>query len=450
MLFQAVPGLLDIGRDLIGGFAADEIDHAGPECTGADLARHQVGPVKTEGRRRGQDFTLALHLLIGIGFDIHALVRGEKAGLCHPDLMGDRCLQEVDERLCGGRFLGDGDKRARAQNRLAELRLGGVGRHVEEINVRPHLGTRREEGGNEGRLMVQIALRRNVEEALGAVTEIRGGNGCNATAHIFLVLGNLAEFIDRRHNRRIGELHLIRRPFLVDVEWLRAQHQVFHPVGGRPAGRAAGTEANAPGRAAIGDDLVGQLKQVFHAFGHFIARFFEILRHVPDERLHICLEGESEIGLVAVPALVAAEIDPGFARAIILLDPFGRLVAERHEEAFGSQIGQQTRLRENGDIGWRTSLRIDDDLLLVVFRRGVSNVNARRIGEIGKYGLEKGLVLTAPGSENRQCLTLQVGMGRLEVLIAFPVEFGVLARREFQIGSKGRTRQQHDRSSRRQ
>ena len=254
--------------------------------------------------------------------------------------MGDRRLQEFDESLGGRRFLGDGDQRASAENRLAEVRLGRVSRHVEEIRIRPHFGAFREEGRNERRLMVQVALRRNVEEALGAVAEIGGGHGRDAAADIFFVLGEFAEFVDRFDHGRIGEFDLVGRPFLVDVERLGAQHQVFHPVRCRPAGGATGAETDAPGRAAIGNDLVRQLEQVFHALGHLVARFLEVLRHVPDKRLHVRLEGKGEIGLIAVLALVAAEIDPGLARAVIFLDPVGGLVAERHEEALGGKMGR--------------------------------------------------------------------------------------------------------------
>lgn len=178
--------------------------------------------------------------------------------------------------------------------------------------------------------------------------------------------------------------------------------------------------------------------------GNFISRFLEIPGHIPDERLHVGLEGESEIGLVAVLALITAEIDPGFTRAVIFLDPFGRVVAERHKKTLGGEIGEKARLRQNGNIGRRAGLCVDDDLLLVVFRRGITDIHARRVSKIGEYGLEQSLVLTTPRAENRQRLAFKVSMGRFEIFVAFPVELGVLARREFQIGGNGRTRQQHD------
>ena len=41
-LLDRVPGLLDFRGDVCWRLAARQIDHAGPECTSADLAGHQV------------------------------------------------------------------------------------------------------------------------------------------------------------------------------------------------------------------------------------------------------------------------------------------------------------------------------------------------------------------------------------------------------------------------
>ena len=120
-LLDAVPGRLDRLCNIFGRLATDIIDHAGPECAGADLAGHQVRPVETEGGGGGENFALLLQRIIGVGFDVHALVRRKETGLRHPHFMGDRRLQEFDEGLCGRRILGDGDQRAGTQNGLAQI-----------------------------------------------------------------------------------------------------------------------------------------------------------------------------------------------------------------------------------------------------------------------------------------------------------------------------------------
>ena len=55
-----------------GGLAADQVDHAGPEGAGADLAGHQVGAVEAEGRGVDQDLALLLQRVVGIGVRVGA------------------------------------------------------------------------------------------------------------------------------------------------------------------------------------------------------------------------------------------------------------------------------------------------------------------------------------------------------------------------------------------
>ena len=58
--------------DVLGGLAADEVDHAGPEGAGADLAGHQVRAVEAEGRGVDQDLALLLQRVVGIGVRVDA------------------------------------------------------------------------------------------------------------------------------------------------------------------------------------------------------------------------------------------------------------------------------------------------------------------------------------------------------------------------------------------
>ncbi len=72
-----------------------------------------------------------------------------------------------------------------------------------------------------------------------------------------------------------------------------------------------------------------------------------------------------------------------------------------------ARSAKKTRLRQNGDIRRATGLGVDDDLLLVVLGRGVTDLNARGVREIGEHGLDERLVLAAPGAEDRQLLALR-------------------------------------------
>ncbi|ENN88848.1 hypothetical protein RHSP_11718 [Rhizobium freirei PRF 81] len=439
VLLDGVPGLLDCVGNILCGLAADEVHHAGPERTCTDLARHQVGTVKAEGGGGGEDFAFLTQRVVGIGCRVDGLVRCQEAGLRHPEFLGDRSLQELDEGASGLRVLGDGCQRAGSENRLAKFGMRGGGREVEEVGILAELGTFREEGRDEGCLLVHVALRRNREEALRAVAEVRRGNGCHAAGHIFRVLGELAEFLDGGNDLRIVELQRVIDPVIVILRRVQTQHHIFDPVGCRPAGRAARTETDAPGRAAVLDDLVRKLDQVLQGSGNLVAGFLEILRHVPDQRLQVGLVGEGVEGILAVLALVGAVADPAVAGAVVRLDPAGKIVAKRRQVALAGEIGEQARLREDGHVRWRTGLRVDDDLLLVVFRGRIFGVHAGRFGEVVQDAGEERFVLAAPGTEDGQRLALQIGMGGLECVIALPVELGILAGLEFQIGCHGRT-----------
>ena len=119
--------------------------------------------------------------------------------------------------------------------------------------------------------------------------------------------------------------------------------------------------------------------QFFLGLGDLVAGFLEIVRRVPDQRLHVGLVGEGEEAWLAVLVLVGAEIDPGLAGAVIVLDPVGGVVAERRQQALRRQILDQAGLRQDGDVGRAAGLRVDDDLLLVVLRRGIFDLDAGRL-----------------------------------------------------------------------
>ena len=85
---------------------------------------------------------------------------------------------------------------ARAEHRLAEIGLVGVGRHIEEVRIRAELRALREEGRDERRLVVHVALRRRGEEALRAVAEVGRGTRGRAAIDELVVLGEPAELVD--------------------------------------------------------------------------------------------------------------------------------------------------------------------------------------------------------------------------------------------------------------
>ncbi len=199
------------------------------------------------------------------------------------------------------------------------------------------------------------------------------------------------------------------------------------------------------GLLAVGGDLLGKRLQLFHGLRHFVAGVLEVLRRIPDQRLHVDLVGEGIEGGVTVLALVGREIDPGLAGRIIVEQPLLSIIAERRQVALGRQVANQARLRQDGNIGRAAGLGVDDDLLFVVFRGRIFELDAGRLDEIGIDALEERFVLAAPGSEDRQRLPLEV-VTLLEFLEARPVEFGIFARLELQIRSAGSARKQRQRS----
>ena len=348
-------------------------------------------------------------------------------------------MQELDESAGGLRILGYGSERTRTFDRLAKFRMRGIRREVEEVCILAELCALREEGRNEGCLLVQVALRRNGEETLRAVAEVGRGNGRDAAGDVFRVLRELAEFLDRRNDLRIIEFQRVIDPVIVILRRIQSQHQIFDPVGCRPAGRTARTEADAPGGAAVLDDLIRKLDQVLHGCRDLVAGFLEVFRNVPDQRLQVGLVWKGIKCVLAVLALVGAVADPAIAGAVIGLDPASEIITQGRQITLACEIGEKARLREDGDVRRRTGLGIDDDLLLVVFRGRIFSVHAGRFGEVIEDAGEERFVLAAPGTEDGQRLALQVGMRGLEVVIALPVEFGVLTGLELQIGRHCRT-----------
>ena len=90
------------------------------------------------------------------------------------------------------------------------------------------------------------------------------------------------------------------------------------------------------------------------------------------------------------------------------------------QKALACEIGDQAGLRQDGNVGRAAGLRVDDDLLLVVFRRGIFHVSAGGFTEVFENNLNMGFVVAAPGSENREGFALEVNL--LEIVEVGPVK----------------------------
>ena len=159
--------------------------------------------------------------------------------------------------MSGLAVLGDGQECAGAQHRVAEA-LGLEGREVEEVRVQPQLGAFGEEDRDETGLTVHVAFRRHGEHAGRALAEVGAGHGRGAAVYPGIVLGKHAEDLKGVDDALVGEGDLVADPAVVDLGRLRTQHDVLDPVSGRPASGVAAAEADAPGGAAVSDDLVAE------------------------------------------------------------------------------------------------------------------------------------------------------------------------------------------------
>ena len=167
---------MDLARDLLGIRAAGVIDHAGPERACADGPRHQIRCIEAERISVQHDVTHPTRRVVDIGVGIHAAMGRQECALRHPKLVRDGRFQPIQEHPRAVAFVGHADDRARAQNRLAQI-LRLIGGEVEEIDIFAHHGAFGEEGGHETCLPVHVALRRELEQASGAVAEVSRGHG---------------------------------------------------------------------------------------------------------------------------------------------------------------------------------------------------------------------------------------------------------------------------------
>ena len=361
--------------------------------------------------------------------------------------MRDGGLQELDEGHRGGVVRQDREHGAAAQDGLAQVTRCGRG-HVEEVGILPHDRALREEGRDEAGLTVQVAGGRAVEQAGGAFAEIGRADRSDAARDEIGVLGEPAELVDRGHDLGVVERHRVGRPGVVILRRGGAQHQVLDPVGRGPAGGAARSQADAPGGLSLLGDLLGQGLQVLVGLGDLITRILEVLGYVPDQRLDVGLVGEGVQRLGPVGARIGAQRRPAFARGIVVGQPLRRLLAKGAQEALLGQVRGKARLRKDRDIGGRSGLAVDDDLLLEAVGTGIVRLRARRLVEIGDDRLEQFLVAAQPRAQDVEALPLKVGMRGLELVQAGPVDAVVAARFDHQLRLRAARGQRDDRSGR--
>jgi hypothetical protein len=147
-------------------------------------------------------------------------------------------------------------------------------------------------------------------------------------------------------------------PLVVGLGARGPEHDVFHPVGGRPAGRTAALEPDAPRGAAVGDDLVAQGEQVVPGLRDLVAGLVEVVLRVPDHRLEVDVGREAP-----VLALVLGQADVVRAEQILELADVEAEVLERHDRPGLGLSGDTTRLGHERDVE-RLAFRTDRKLLL--------------------------------------------------------------------------------------
>src|SRR5918998_353486 len=386
------PGALDLVEDGLGrvGAAGHVVPHPGPERPGAHLCGHEVGGVEATGvvlQRVGQDDRGVGELLVDVAVlpDVHV---GRDAGRCaHAahlalHLLGDEALEEVDH-LGPGRVAPDHGQLAGVEDAL----LVDRGQR-EPVVVDARLGVLGEAGlrGDEAGLAVQPAPGRVLEHRSGRLAPGDRRRLVGPAEHVALGEHDLAERLGRGEHGRVVERDLVVDPLVVDIDPRGAEHDVLHPVGGRPAGRALGLEPDAPRRAAVLDDLIAEGDQVVPRLGHLVAGGVEVVLRVPDHALEVDVGGQA-----VVLAVDLAERHEALAERLVELVDVEAEILEGHDRACLDQIGDRSRLGHGRHVEG-AALGADLELLLEVADRldldGVLGVRVDHVVEDRLVGVD--------------------------------------------------------------
>ncbi len=179
-------------------------------------------------------------------------------------------------------------------------------------------------------------------------------------------------------NLRIVERDLVVDPLLVHLDGCGSQQDILEPVRSHPTGCIAMFDADAPGLAAVGDDLVAQSDQLIPGFWNLVACVGKRLNGIPNERLGVALEVDA-VHVAVVRGLV------GPCRAVVRCDLVGvDPLAQIHEIALLGERVHETGLGDLGDIRRVATFDPDRQHGLIVGDAVVLDVDSgpgRKVGE---------------------------------------------------------------------
>ncbi len=239
------------------------------------------------------------------------------------------------------------------QERLAVGRINP--RQVEEAVVLVRLRSLREEPSDEVALLVHPALGRILEHRRRRVPEEGGHDRRRATIHVVVVEPDLGQSLSRVLHLGGGKRQLAGGPLVVVLQAGGAEHELLHPVRGRPARGSPRLDADAPGSVPIGHNHVHQGDQLVPGLGDRIASSVEVVLGIPHQALAVeAMPDTSRLALYIrhlKPAIVVLLLQPGIG------DERRRI----HDLPLADKAGQQARLREVGDVRSVARIHADGD-----------------------------------------------------------------------------------------
>ncbi len=312
------------------------------------MTGHQVRAVEADGSGVLDDLGHTALDVIAVPGQIGVLVRGDGAAGFHPGLEVLALGEVLDDGLNFGAVLGGGPDVAGHEDGLA---VGGIEAwEVEEAVVFTGLGAFGEEAGDEVALLVHPALGAlGVEHGQRGVAEV-GLDDAGAAAVDVLVLPDVRHDLGGLLDFGRGEGQGAGDPLVVVLQRGGAQHDLFHPVGGRPTGGRARLDAHAPRRAAVGDHLVHQGLHFFPGLGDGIAGFIPGLLGIPDQRLAVDAFPDTGHDLVAALIGHHGHVQPRLV-VVGLQRVHVQELADVDDLVLAHEGGQQAGLREVDDVG---------------------------------------------------------------------------------------------------